>query len=72
MNLIAKYAGRVIQLRKAIGNYDKGEILTLVKIQLIDNNVQFEIEDKPILLLNIPQGINNLEKWLSRYIKLLY
>lgn len=72
MNLTAKYAGRVVECRKGIDKYDKGDILTIESLKLKDNNVILTLEDNSILSINIPQGTNSIEKWLSKLFKMKY
>lgn len=72
MNITAKYAGRTVQLKKPIENYDKGDTLEINTVKLDDNYVVFKLEDKPDLRINIPQGVNNIEHWLGKLFKMRY
>lgn len=72
MNITAKYAGRVIQVKKPVDRHDKGDTLEVNTVLLKDNDIIIKLENNPDLILNIPNGVNNIEHWLGKLFKILY
>jgi len=79
MNLVAKYAGRVIELRKDLEIHKKGERLTIDKIELdtIEKGkgikIYFDLgEESSVEEINDAPGNWKYETWLSKNIKIIY